>query len=52
MAQIDVINDNTGQSMIMIVTEAVGQNWGLPEDVMLVNALLQIVLINMGHPAS
>ena len=52
MAQIDVINDNTGQSRIMNVTEAVGPNWGLPEDVMLVKALLQIVLINMGHPAS
>lgn len=52
MAYIEVLEENGDQSRIMNVTAGVGPDWGMPEDVMLVKALLQIVLINMGYPAT
>lgn len=47
MAQIDIIEHNGEEKHLMNVTEAVGPKWGMPDDVMLVKALLEIVLINM-----
>jgi hypothetical protein len=47
MAHVEIIEQNGDQSRIMNVTEGVGPNWGMKDDVMLVKALLEIVLINM-----
>lgn len=47
MAFVEEIQDNEDRSHIMNVSMAVGPNWGNQDDVMLVKALLEIILINM-----
>lgn len=47
MAQVEVVEQNGEQVHMMNVTEAVGPNWGMQDDVILVKVLLEIVLINM-----
>ena len=50
MAHVEEIEQNGEKLAMMNVTAAVGPDWGAPNDVMLVKALLQLVLINMGIP--
>src|SRR5436190_19436563 len=52
MAQVEVIENNQDMSRIMNVTEAVGPKWGMPDDVMLVKALLATALPEYGVPPS
>lgn len=47
MAQVDVVEQNGEQLHMMNVTAAVGPDWGMHDDVILVKVLLEIVLINM-----
>lgn len=47
MAHVEAIENNGEKSHIMNVSMAVGPHWGQEDDVMLVKALLEIVLINM-----
>src|SRR5262245_56044350 len=49
MAHVEVVVDKNGeQSRIMNVSEGVGPKWGMPEDVMLVKALLEVPLLYWG----
>lgn len=53
MAHVEVISQINGdKARIMNVTEAVGPKWGMPDDVVLVKALLATVLPEFGVPAS
>src|SRR5688572_20532753 len=47
MAHVEEIEDKGEKVHMMNVSMAVGPNWGNQDDVMLVKALLEIVLINM-----
>jgi hypothetical protein len=47
MAQVDIVDQNGEKLQMMNVTEAVGPEWGQPDDVILVKVLLEIVLVNM-----
>jgi hypothetical protein len=51
MANVDVVENNGEKLYLMNVTEAVGPNYGLSDDVVLVKALLNIVLSMNAYPA-